>query len=50
MLNLSQSSISRIETGKQWPDRETVEAVRALTDGAVTANDFLPEESTEAAA
>lgn len=41
-LQLSQSTISRIEAGKQWPDRDTLAKIVAGTDGAVTANDLLP--------
>ena len=41
ILGMSQGSLSRIERGEQWPDRQFFENVRVVTDGDVTANDFL---------
>lgn len=43
-LGISQSSISRIETGEQWPDRETMQKIIEGTAGEVTADDFMPDE------
>lgn len=51
ILDLSQSTISRIEAGKQWPDKATVLKIVELTDGLVTANDFVnPAPTAETAA
>jgi transcriptional regulator with XRE-family HTH domain len=50
LLGLSQGSLSKIETGKQWPDRETMERIVAVSDGAVTANDFLSEAPSDSEA
>lgn len=53
ILGLSQPSISRIERGEQWPDRETAQQIMARTDGAVTPNDLIidaPPETEGAAA
>ena len=41
LIGVDQSTISRIEGGKMWPDRETLEKITLATGGAVTANDFL---------
>lgn len=41
VLGISQSSISRAEAGKQWPDKETLELIFQRTGGAVTPNDFF---------
>lgn len=41
ILGLSQPSISRIETGKQWPDKQTMQQIMDRTDGEVTPNDFV---------
>lgn len=40
-LNVSQPTISRIEAGKQWPDRDLLQKIFDLTDGQVTPNDFV---------
>lgn len=45
ILGLSQASLSRIEAGKQWPDRPTMERIQTATDGAVAPNDFIHEPS-----
>jgi transcriptional regulator with XRE-family HTH domain len=37
-----QSTISRIRRGEVLPDWSTVALIHKATDGAVTANDFLP--------
>lgn len=46
-LEVSVATLSRIETGKQWPDRSFFERVAEATAGQVTANDFVqrPEAS-----
>lgn len=41
MLDLTQPTISKIEAGKSWPDKSTLERIFQLTEGAVTPNDFL---------
>lgn len=41
-LSVSVATLSRIETGKQWPDRAFFERVVSVTNGQVTANDFVP--------
>jgi len=40
-LGVSVGSLSRIERGEQWPDREFFERVLSETGGSVTANDFV---------
>jgi transcriptional regulator with XRE-family HTH domain len=37
-----QSTISRIRRGEVLPDWDTVARIAKATDGAVTANDFMP--------
>ena len=37
-----QSTISRIRRGEVLPDWSTVARIAEATDGAVTANDFMP--------
>lgn len=55
VLGLSQSSISRIERGEQWPDKATMQQIVDRTAGEVTPNDFFidptpaPEENEAAA-
>ena len=39
-LRVSTGSLSRIERGEQWPDREFFERMTTETGGAVTPNDF----------
>ena len=39
-LGVSGPSLSKVERGKQWPDREFFERVHVATNGEVTANDF----------
>jgi transcriptional regulator with XRE-family HTH domain len=41
LLGLTQPTISRIEAGKQWPDKDTMTAIIERTGGAVTPNDFI---------
>lgn len=40
-LGLTQPTISRIEAGKQWPDKDTIKVIVDRTGGAVTANDLI---------
>lgn len=40
VLGISQSSISRIERGRQWPDKDTVQKIVDRTDGQVTPDDL----------
>lgn len=48
-LRVSVGSLSRIERGEQWPDRQFFERMASLTNGDVTANDFLPAASASKA-
>lgn len=41
LLGVSMGSLSRIERGEQWPDRAIMVRIAEVTEGAVTANDFL---------
>lgn len=41
LVGLSQSTISRIEAGKQIPDRDVMRKIFEITDGTVTPNDFV---------
>ncbi len=40
-IGISIGSLSRIERGEQWPPRETFARILDVTDGEVTANDFV---------
>lgn len=40
-LGVSVGSLSRIERGEQWPDRVFFERMASMTNGDVTANDFV---------
>jgi transcriptional regulator with XRE-family HTH domain len=42
LLGVSPASLSRIERGEQWPDRDFCERLQAITGGRVTANDLIP--------
>lgn len=44
-LAVSTASLSRIERNEQWPDRAIVERVIQMTEGKVTANDFVDFEA-----
>lgn len=50
-IGVAPSTITRLLTGKHVPDRATMNAIIAATDGAVTPNDFfdLPDSATEQA-
>lgn len=56
-LDLSHATLSRIERGKNYPDRETVQKIFDRTNGEVTLHDWFTEggkpisqgEDTEAA-
>lgn len=43
------STVSRLARGETRPDWSTVAAIEKATNGAVTANDFTPAPSSEAA-
>ena len=47
-LGISVGSLSRIERDEQWPDRKFFEAVVELTNGEVTANDFVAQPAPSA--
>ena len=46
----STATVSRLSRGRQRPDWSTLEAIRAATDGKVTANDFHGAERDRSAA
>lgn len=41
MLGVEKGHLSRIERGLVWPSREFFENLARVTDGRVTANDFV---------
>lgn len=41
-IGLTPSQVSRLSRGVNWPTKETAERIREATNGAVTADDFLP--------
>lgn len=41
LIKRSRPTVSRIRRGLVRPDWETIEALKRVTDGAVTADDFL---------
>jgi transcriptional regulator with XRE-family HTH domain len=47
LLGVSTASLSRIENGSQWPDRDFFERLPEVTCGHVTANDFIPSPSPQ---
>ena len=40
-LGMSDASLSRIERGEQWPDRETIQRIVDETNGDVSINDLF---------
>lgn len=42
LINRNQSTVSRLKRGVTRPDWQTLAAIANATDGAVTANDFMP--------
>jgi len=40
-LDISPGSLSRIERGEQWPDRQFFERITVVSGGKVAPNDFL---------
>jgi transcriptional regulator with XRE-family HTH domain len=40
-LGMSDASLSRIERGEQWPDRETMQRIVDETNGDVSINDLF---------
>lgn len=49
MLGISQSDVSRIETGKQWPDAETLARIIKNSGDEITAAAMLAAHSSVAA-
>jgi transcriptional regulator with XRE-family HTH domain len=47
MIGKSQSQVSRIRRGVSWPPKEVIEAIAAVTEGNVTANDILGTEPAQ---
>lgn len=43
MIGVKRETVSRLRRGKIRPSLKTIEAIRAATSGAVTANDFLSD-------
>jgi transcriptional regulator with XRE-family HTH domain len=43
LIRVSQAAVSRYATGARRPEWDVLERIVRETDGAVTANDFLPE-------
>jgi len=43
-LGLSHATLSRIERGKHYPDRETIQKIFERTDGEVTLHDWFTED------
>lgn len=43
-LGISKSTLSRIETGRQDPDLSFIRQIIALSEGALTADDFVNQE------
>jgi transcriptional regulator with XRE-family HTH domain len=43
LVGISQSQVSRIKRDKSWPTRDVMKRIAVVTDGAVTANDFVAE-------
>jgi len=41
MLGVSRPQVSRYRSGKSYPPKEVAEVLVRVTNGAVTANDFL---------
>ena len=49
MSGLSVPTVSRLRRGLHRPDWKTLDAIKAATDGQVTANDFFADDTTRAA-
>lgn len=49
-LGVSEATVSRLRRNKQAPSFALVARIRAATNGAVSADDFLPAETSEGAA
>lgn len=43
LCSMSQSQVSRLRNGKSKPSFETIEAIRTVTGGAVSPNDWFSE-------
>ena len=48
MIGRSRSAVSRLRREETQPDWETAASIRSATNGAVTPNDFLPEQAVDA--
>ena len=48
LVGVSQPTVSRLKRDLSWPTRETIERIRDVTGGKVTADDFM-DAPTEAA-
>jgi 3,4-dihydroxy 2-butanone 4-phosphate synthase/GTP cyclohydrolase II len=48
-IGVSGGRVTQLCDGSGWPSREVAEKISAVTDGAVTANDFLRVLETEEA-
>lgn len=44
LLDLEQATVARYEAGKRLPQRDELDRIYRLTDGEVTANDFVGQE------
>jgi transcriptional regulator with XRE-family HTH domain len=44
LLDLEQPTVARYEAGKRLPQRDELDRIYKLTDGEVTANDFVDHE------
>lgn len=43
LIGIDRATVSRIRRGRMKPGWGTLAKIKAATEGAVTANDFLPE-------
>jgi transcriptional regulator with XRE-family HTH domain len=43
LIGVSQASVSRYAAGLRFPEPDILVRIKSATDGAVTADDFLPE-------
>lgn len=47
LIGASEPSVTAYCNGSVWPSREKMEAIVRVTEGKVTANDFLQTEAAE---
>jgi transcriptional regulator with XRE-family HTH domain len=45
LIGVSPAAVSRYASGRRFPEPSVLVRIRAATDGAVTADDFLPTEA-----